>query len=139
MSKVLKIIRSSADRLKLCSWIMNAPDLTRVWFAEATRTNEQNAKMWSMLSEVQAHSPMLHGCRMNTDKWKATFMMAAGQKVTMLPTLEGDGFFPYGHKSSELSVREMSDVIEQMYAWGAMNGVVFAEPKAEDGERRAAA
>jgi hypothetical protein len=138
MSKVVKIIRSHADRLKLVNWIMTAKDLTRVWLAEPKRSTEANDKMWAMLSDVQRQRPTLHGCKMNTDRWKAVFMMAAGQQVTMLPTLEGDGFFPYGHRSSELSVREMSDVIEQIIAYAAMEGIELSDPKTNATEQRAA-
>lgn len=43
----------------------------------------------------------------------------------------GSSHFPSGFKSSELSIPEMSDLMEFMSAWGAENGVTFREPTAK--------
>lgn len=129
-------IRSRQDRERLCEIIMDTdklPDLYRVAASEPTRSTIQSDKMWAMLGEVQAHSPKLHGCAMTPDMWKVVFMKAAGEAVRFIPTLEGDNFIPYGGRSSKLSIKQMSAVIEMIYAWGAMNGVTF-----HDGQDKAA-
>jgi hypothetical protein len=49
-----------------------------------------------------------------------------------LPTLEGDGMFPAGHRSSQLTVGEMKDLIEFILAWAATAGLTiqhFGEPE----------
>ena len=123
MGKVQRTIRSQRDRDLICRWVPRADDMVHVELREPRRSTEQSDKMWAMLTDINRQRPTLHGCKMSTDKWKAVFMMAAGQQVSMLPNLDGDGFFPYGHRSSELSVKEMSDVIEQIYAYAAQEGL----------------
>lgn len=120
-----KTIRSRQDRERVCKAIMACDDLSVVTMRPRRRSDIQSDKMWAMLGEVQAASPTLHGCQMDTDMWKAVFMKAAGEPVRFIPNLDGDGFIPYGNRSSQLSVKAMSAVIEQIYAWGAMNGVTF--------------
>jgi len=58
-------------------------------------------------------------------------MHACGREVQFIPSLDNSTFIPWGQSSSDLSVGEMSDLIEFMQAWGAENGVVFHdEPEA---------
>jgi hypothetical protein len=42
-----------------------------------------------------------------------------------LPTLEGDGMFPAGHRSSHLTVGEMTSLIEFILAWMATAGLTI--------------
>jgi len=100
---------------------------TRVEFRAAKRSVEQNSKMWAMLTEVSEQSE--HGGRRYTpDQWKILFMHACGREVQFLPSLDGSTFIPWGQSSSDLSKREMIDLIECIYAWGTEHGVVFREP-----------
>lgn len=99
---------------------------------EATRTSDQNAKMWAMLSDISRAKP--EGRVLSTEVWKALFMNAAGFSCTFEPTLDGKGVVPLGFKSSRLSKSEFSDLIECIYAFGAEHGVVWTDPV----ERKAA-
>jgi len=128
MSKVIRTIRSRQDRELICKWIMAADDLTIVELREAKRSTAQNDKMWALLGDIQRQRKTLHGHPMNTVKWKAVMMKAAGEDVEFLPTLDGDGFFPYGFKSSELGRSEMSNVIECIQAYAAREGLTLREP-----------
>jgi hypothetical protein len=71
-----------------------------------------------------------------TDEAKVVFMQACGKEFTVLPTLDGKGFVPYGQSSSDLSVGEMRDLIEFMFAWGAENGIVWSDPKEQRARER---
>lgn len=90
---------------------------------EPTRSTEQNAALWSLLSQVQKQRPNHNGVKMTQELWKAVFMQAWGAEVVFLPTLEGDGMFPAGHRSSHLTVGEMRDLIEFILAWCARAGL----------------
>ena len=94
---------------------------------EATRTNDQNAKMWAMLSDVSRAKP--EGRVWTPDVWKAAFMHALGHEILWQPGLDGRTPFPAGFRSSRLSKREMIDLIEVIYEYGARHGVVWTEPQ----------
>lgn len=92
---------------------------------EPTRSTEQNAALWSLLSQVQKQRPNHNGVKMTQELWKAVFMQAWGAEVVFLPTLEGDGMFPAGHRSSHLTVGEMRDLITFIIAWCDRSGLII--------------
>ena len=128
------ILRTRQDRGRAVRWIENAPDGTVVEFKQKGRSNDQNAAMWSILTQINRQRPTHNGVKMSAVLWKAVFMQALGAELVMLPTLEGDGLFPFGHRSSKLTVSEMGDLIELMLAWAATEGLTiehFDDPQAE--------
>jgi len=94
---------------------------------EATRTTDQNAKLWAMLSDVSRAKPK--GRRHTTDLWKALFMKACGHAVQFLEGLDGEPF-PVGFRSSQLTKPQMSELIEFIYSYGAEHGVIWTNEAA---------
>jgi hypothetical protein len=90
-----------------------------VEFKQKGRSNDQNAAMWSVLTQINRQRPVHNGVKMSAVLWKAIFLQALGAELVMLPTLEGGGLFPFGHRSSKLTKDEMSNLIELMLAWAA--------------------
>lgn len=125
MSRAVLILGGKAQRDRATAWVANAPVNTRLEFREPKRSIPQNDRMWAMLTDIAKQRPNHNGAKMTADLWKAVFMQALGAEMTMLPTLECDGFFPIGMRSSELSKSEMSDLMELMAAWGAAHDVTF--------------
>ena len=121
------IIRSAQDRGRAVRWVEQAPVGTVVEFKQKGRSGDQNSIFWSLLTQVTKQRPMHNGVKMSAVLWKAVFLNALGAELVMLPNLDGDGLFPFGHRSSKLTVSEMSDAIELIFAWGAANGVTFRE------------
>lgn len=121
------IIRSAQDRGRAVRWVEQAPVGTVVEFKQKGRSGDQNSIFWSLLTQVTKQRPMHNGVKMSAVLWKAVFLNALGAELVMLPNLDGDGLFPFGHRSSKLTVSEMSDAIELIFAWGASNGVTFRE------------
>ena len=119
------ILRTRQDRGRAVRWIENAPDGTVVEFKQKGRSNDQNAAMWSILSQISRQRPVHNGVKMSAVLWKAVFMQALGAELVMLPTLDGDGLFPFGHRSSKLTVSEMGAMIELMLAWAATEGLTI--------------
>ena len=119
------ILRTRQDRGRAVRWIENAPDGTVVEFKQKGRSNDQNAAMWSALTQINRQRPVHNGVRMSAVLWKAVFMQALGAELVMLPTLEGGGLFPFGHRSSKLTVSEMGDLITLMLAWAATEELVI--------------
>ena len=128
MSRALLILANQAVRQRAITWIKNVPDGTRVEFKEPKRTLPQNDRMWAMLTEI-SNKALLGGNKYTADEWKCIFLDALGQEMTFLPKLYGQGFLPIGQRSSELSVREMSQLMELMEAWCAQYHIALTEPK----------
>lgn len=113
----------SRDRLKML--IDRAPPGYVATIAERKRTNEQNEKMWAMLTDISVAKPM--GRRHTPDDWKAIMMNACGWECQFLEGLDGRPF-PQGFRSSALTKSQMSTLIDFMQAWGDENGVQWSEP-----------
>lgn len=92
-----------------------------------TRRDEQNRKMWPMLKDLQQQVPRLTAY--STEDIKLMFLNQLGVEMQFLPVLESEGMFPVGLKSSTLTVKQFSGLIELMYAHGAKHGVVWSEPE----------
>lgn len=104
-------------------WFARACEIGhRVEFKEPKRSDEQNDRMWEMLSRISKRMT-LNGQRFSPEQWKCIFMQAMGRQVQVLPALDGSTWFPTGFRSSDLGVREMSDMQTFMEAWAAEQGV----------------
>lgn len=87
------------------------------------RSVEQNAHLWAICTAFSEQA-VIDGKTLTPDRWKAVFMHSAGHKMEMLPSLDG-GWFATGFRSSKLSVKQMSELIELMIAEAAQRGVKF--------------
>lgn len=124
MSRHIITLWNEADRERARRYVMQAPIMTRVEFKASKRTLPQNDRMWAMLTDIAAQKE--HGGRKYTpDQWKIIFLAAIGREVQFIPSLDGKTFLPWGQSSSDLSKKEMTDLIEFIMAWGAENGVEF--------------
>jgi len=130
VSRALVILNRASDRERVQAWAAKAPWGTRVTFQEAKRTSDQNARMWALLTEV-ARQVKWHGQRLSADDWKLVFLSALKQELRIVPNLDGTGFVQLGRSSSSLSVGEMADLMDLIAAFGAREGVTFAEPERE--------
>jgi hypothetical protein len=91
-----------------------------------TRTLEQNRKMFRVLQDL-AEQVDWYGERLTRYDWKDMITAALkGQKV--VPGIEG-GFVVLGARTSEMNIKQMSDVIEFAQAFGAEKGVKWTEKK----------
>lgn len=137
MGRALIVVRSEFDKTRAAAWCMKAPMGTRVEFKATKRTIPQNDLLWALLTEVAAQKEH-HGRRYSTENWKVIFMHAVGREMQFIPALDGEGFIPLGHSSRDLSIEEMSELIDLIYSWGAQNGVQFHGPhEAEPAEKAA--
>ena len=118
------ILAGDSQRHLAAELIQRAPSGAVVNIREATRTLDQNAKMHAMLSDVARAKPM--GRSHTADVWKAIFMNACGHQVQFVEGLEGEPF-PIGFRSSRLTKRQMSDLIEYMLWFGTEHGVVWSD------------
>ena len=106
-----------------------APDEV-VSIRKPTRSLDQNAKMWAMLTDIAKAEP--EGRKHTPEQWKAIFMQAAGWEVAFIAGLDGH-FFPVGFKTSKMTMKQMADLIEWIQSYGDQHGVVWSEPSPYEG------
>ncbi len=121
------VLSTPLARARAHQLIERAPTGAVLNVREASRTSEQNAKMWAMLSDVSRAKPQ--GRVMPPEVWKCLFMSALGHQCTFEPSLDGQGVVPLGFKSSRLGKAAMSDLIESIAAYGAEHGVRWSDER----------
>lgn len=104
------VIRGDAQRVRAHQLVDRAPVGFVITFKEPTRTNEQNSRMWAMLSEIAAAKP--DGRQHSAEVWKCIFMQALGHEVAFVQCLDSQSVFPLGMSSSKLTVSQMGDLME---------------------------
>lgn len=108
--------------------IQTAPQGFAVTVAEPSRSLEQNARLWALLTDVSEQVEW-YGKRLTPEDWKHVFTSAL-RKLEVVPNLDGSGFVALGLSTSRMSKRELGDLMTLIEAFGAERGVVFAELEA---------
>lgn len=88
------------------------------------RTVDQNKLMWALLSDV-SRQVVWHGQKLEPGEWKDVFT-AALKRQKVVPGLEG-GFVVLGTSTSRMNRKELSDLVELIYAFGAERDMTFKE------------
>lgn len=91
---------------------------------QKTRTLEQNALMWALLSDLSKQVNW-YGQKLTSDEWKDV-LSASLKKQKVVPGIDG-GFVVIGARTSQMTKREMSDMCELIYAFGAEQGVIWTK------------
>jgi hypothetical protein len=124
LSRPVRLV-GQRQRAYACHKIGLAPDGWIVTIKEPTRTLEQNARFWAMLTDLSKQKA--GGIVATPDDWRALVMHACGFECQFLQGLDGRPF-PVGFRSSQLTVRQMRDLMEWMAAYGDEQGVIWSEP-----------
>jgi hypothetical protein len=124
MRATFVLAHPTARRLAL-EYIKNAADGSVVQVKPKTRSLQQNARLWPLLREVSEQVDW-HGRKLDPESWKDVFS-AALKKQDVVPNLDGTGFVVLGQHTSVMSIKEMSDMIELITAFGVERGVQFRD------------
>ncbi len=128
MSRAILTLDGRSKREQAIDWVRKAKTGSRVEFKGPARSLDQNSRFWAMLTDCAVQG-RINGQRYNTEAWKTMFMTAyaeeCGLEIRHLPALNRAGMIPCGRSSSDLSVGEMSELMEWISSWGAENGIVF--------------
>lgn len=119
------ILRGLEQRALACGLIKAAPVDAVVTIKEGTRTADQNAKFWAMLSDVARAKP--EGRVMTAENWKAAFMSALGHEILWQPGIDNGPPFPAGFRSSRLSKSQMADLITFVAEYGDRHGIKWSD------------
>lgn len=104
--------------------VAHAPDGWVVEIKPKTRSLEQNARLWALLTEVSRQVEW-YGKKLTPEAWKCVFS-ASLKKQEVTPGLHGD-FVVIGQSTSQMTIREMGELMELIEAFGAERGVRFEE------------
>jgi hypothetical protein len=118
------IMSHELARQRAIDAVRNAPAGYVIEVREPTRTLDQNALLWPLLTEVSRQVDW-YGQKLTEDEWKDVFT-AGLRKQKAVPGIDG-GFVMVGSKTSRMNKREFSDLVELIYAFGAERGVKFQE------------
>lgn len=102
-----------------------APDDSVVKISPRNRTSQQNAKLHAMLADLAKQKPQ--GRELDVETWKGLFLAEIGRRVKFEPSLDGTGVVAMAPRTSKLNVKEFSDLIECIYAYGAEHGIKWSE------------
>ena len=103
--------------------IDSAPVGAVVNIREATRSLDQNAMMWALLSDISRAKPQ--GRCHTTEIWKCLFMASCGHQVQFVLGLDGNPF-PVGFSTSRMTKAQMADLITFILQWGDEQGVAWS-------------
>ncbi len=118
------IMSHELARQRAIDAVKNAPAGYVVEVKEPTRTLDQNALLWPLLTEVSRQVDW-YGQKLTEDEWKDVFT-AGLRKQKAVPGIDG-GFVMVGSRTSKMSKAEFSDLVELIYAFGAERGVRFEQ------------
>lgn len=118
-------VRSNA----MSALLSAAPDCV-VTIAPKTRSNEQNAKLHAMLTDLARSPVQWFGKRRTVDEWKALIISghstATSHGGEVVPGLEGE-FVAIRESSASMSVSRAASLIEYLTAFCVTNGVELRE------------
>jgi hypothetical protein len=124
----LFILSHAMARSRAARAVMDAPDGRVVTIAEQTRTTEQNARLWALLTDV-SEQVVWYGKHLTPEDWKHVFSSSL-RKLQVVPNLDGSGFVALGLSTSRMSKSELGDLMTLIEAFGAERDVRWSEPVA---------
>ena len=134
-TKVLVTIHSKDDRAKVARWAQQTGDGTVVEFRKPTRSHVQNAFLWSCLADISRQVEW-YGQYLSAEDWKDV-LTASLRHCRVVPGIDKGTFVPLGMRTSQMTIPEMSELIELIFAFGAERGVVFTDPGAMSQKEKA--
>lgn len=124
-NKMFRFVHIEARR-RAAAYCMIAPEGSIAEFKDATRTIEQNSKLWPMLDDISKQVEWYKNW-LSREEWK-DFFSAIILKQKVVPNMEGTGFIAVGGRTSKMSKKMFSEMIELIYAFGSEHCVVWSEP-----------
>lgn len=123
------LLRTPTLRQFCASYVLEAaPDGCVVSFKENTRSLEQNALLWSRLTELSERLPW-DGEKLTPAEYK-DLLTACLRKQKVVRGVEG-GLVFLGARTSQMSKSEMNDLLTLMEAFAAERGVEFGDQVVE--------
>jgi hypothetical protein len=123
MTRHVIALHGHADRERAARIIDAAPAGWTVEVRAPARSISQNRLMWELCTQLSVAKPQ--GIRKTPESWKCALMHACGHQVQFETGLDGEPF-PIGFRSSRLTKRQMTDLIEFIFAYAAEQGIALS-------------
>ena len=121
MKKTFVLAHETA-RIRAVAAVAEAPAGYVITLAEPTRNSAQNAALHARIGEIAERCEWA-GRKWDLETWKrllvGAWSRANKEPIVMLPALDGAGVEIVFRRTSSLSVRECSDLLEFVNAWAA--------------------
>jgi hypothetical protein len=125
MPREIVEIKGADDRDKIARWARHVPLHTTVEFRAPRRSNDQNALMWSLLSQISKQVDW-YGQKLSNEDWKDV-LTASLRRTRVVPGIDAGTFVPLGMRTSQMTKEEISELLELIYAFGSERNVHFRE------------
>lgn len=124
MSKTF-ILAHDMARERAIHGVRKAPQGYAVTIDEPTRTKEQNSALWPLLEEISEQVEWC-GAKLTDEEWKDMFTATLyGQKS--VPNLDKTGFIILGRRTSKMSKKDFSQLLDLISAFAVEHNVTFKE------------
>lgn len=115
-------------RRNAAHFIANAPDGHRVEIRPKTRTLAQNDLLWSVLTDISKQvSFVVNGESVKVSPEEVKDILTAGLKreTRMAMGIDG-GMVILGQRTSKMTIRQLSELVELAHAFGSQKGVQWS-------------
>lgn len=116
----------------LCEDVRAEGERRVITVAEPTRNLESNALMWVLLGDLSRQVVWTVDGKqqhLTAEEWKDIMTAGLRKEQRVASGIEG-GFVILGARTSKMTQREMGELIELIYAFGAEQSVKWTEQKA---------
>lgn len=110
------------------AWLMSGHRLS-LTIRRETRTTAQNRLMWSILGDLSTQVRWAIGGasgHLSADDWKIMLTASLKKEQRITQGIDG-GLVLLGQSTSKMTVKEMSELIELAYAFGAQHEVKWSK------------
>ena len=128
MDKQVFVLSHSTARQNAAHACANAPAGYRVEIKPPTRSMAQNDMMWSILTDISRQVQfVVNGALVTVEKEEVKDILTAGlrRETRMAMGIDG-GMVLLGQRTSKMTVRQMTELIELAYAFGNERGVEWS-------------
>ncbi|MDE3021956.1 MAG: recombination protein NinB [Pseudomonadota bacterium] len=91
---------------------------------QETRSIEQNAVMWTRLSDI-SRQVNWYGKKLTDEDWKHVFSSSM-RKLDVVPNLDGTGFVALGQSTSKMTRSEFQEMNDLILAFGSQKNVQWS-------------
>ena len=125
MNKKIYVLSHETARRNAVQAVIDAPEGFVVRVEPKTRSLEQNAFMWSVLTDISRQVEFIvngASVKVSPDEVKDILTAALRRDTRMAMGIDG-GMVLLGQRTSKMTVRQMTELIELAHAFGAEKGV----------------
>jgi hypothetical protein len=116
---------SPQQRSRAIEAVRTAPEHYVVEIKERTRSLDQNALLWRLLTITSKQVPWTvngHDSMLSPEDWKDVFTASLHQELRIAKGIQG-GFVMLGRSTSKMTVSQMTAMIEFIYSFLSEQGI----------------